>query len=659
MRLLFFVPLLFAAFISIPVSTNAQVCNGSLGAPVVNETFGSGKTFGEIGAPLAPGITNLKYNATSCGGEDGEYSLLSSMGTSCKGGTWKYIGHDHTGDKNGYMMIINATDEPSEFFTYRVKGELLCANTNYQFAAWVLNILRDLPQTKGYSEPNITFSIEKPDGTVLKSFNTGNIKADDLSIPSWKQYGTFFTSPNDGSDVIVKMTNNSRGGLGNDLALDDITFSPCGPLIQTGFAVIGNTGDKNNCINDDLNYTLVAQQQGYLDPAYQWQRKILGDTVWTDVSGATTTTYNVVIPNARVGLYQYRIGVLSSANAGSEKCRIYSDPLNINVYPLPTYPLSSTTTTCIGSPLILRAEGGDSYLWTGPNNFTSIENSPTVTVNADHSYEGDYTLRIIKNGCPFFATTTVRVFDAVTAEPLNDVAICEGGSVQFNVVSTNATKFKWYPSTGLDRDDIANPTATPGITTTYKVEISNDACPGYIKSATSTVTVYKNPVADAGKTFSMNEGETAKLNGKASGDNIVAYWTPAEYLDDPTSLTPVTTATANITYTLHVESTVGCGISTSSVFVRVYKKLGIVNTFTPNSDGVNDIWNIKNIDDYPNAQIDIYDRGGQRIFHSIGYGKPWDGTNKGSKAIAGTYYYIIDFKEGGLKKKSGWVLLVR
>jgi len=659
MRLLLFIPILFSISISLPATVCAQVCTGSLGAPVVNETFGAGRTFGDIGPELAPGITTLKYFRDYCGGEDGQYTLLSTMGTSCKGGTWKYLAHDHTGDKNGYMMIINATNEPSEFFTYRVKGETLCANTNYQFAAWILNILRDLPRTQGYSEPNITFSIEKPDGTVLKSFNTENIKADDLDKPAWKQYGTFFTSPNDGSDVIVKMTNNSAGGLGNDLALDDITFSPCGPLIQTGFAVIGQTAPKNNCIEDNLDYTLVAQQQGYLNPGYQWQGKLAGDTVWTDIAGATTTTYHVSISNAQVGLYQYRIGVLSSTNAGSEKCRIYSDPLDINVYPLPTYALSSATSTCMGSPLLLRSEGGDSYLWTGPKGFTSAESSPTVTTNADHSYEGNYTLRIIKNGCPFFATTTVKVYDAVTAELLSDAAICEGSSVHFDVKSTNATNFKWYPSAGLDRDDIPNPTATPSVTTTYRVEVSNDACPGYIKTATSTITVNKNPLADAGKTFSMAEGETAILKGQASGDHIITYWTPSDYLDDPSSLTPVTSAPTNITYTLHVESTVGCGISTSSVSVRVYKKLGIVNTFTPNDDGVNDTWNIKNIDDYPNVHVDIYDRGGQSIFHSVGYTKPWAGVSGGKKVLPGTYYYIIDPGEGNLPKKSGWVLVVR
>ena len=394
--------LLIASAFSLTVS--AQACTGSLGAPVINETFGNGGISLAPGPPLPDGLTTLKYNSDNCGGEDDTYALLSSMGTTCKGGTWKYLQHDHTGDKNGYMMVINAADDPGIFFTYVVKGDKLCPNTTYQFAAWVLNILRDLPQTQGYTEPNITFSIEKTDGTVLKTFNTGNIKADDLDRPSWKQYGTFFTSPNDGSDIIVKMTNSGKGGLGNDLAIDDITFSPCGPFIQVGFGTVGDHLDRSSCDGDNFNYTLVAQQQGYPDPGYQWQVNKNDGNGWVDIAGANATNYNVNVTEALVTKYQYRIGVLSSANAGSEKCRIYSDPLNINVYSIPTFVLAPSTSTCVGQVLqLLDTSTGDSDLWTGPNNFTSTAANPVVTAKATNAYDGVYTLKITKNGCPYFS----------------------------------------------------------------------------------------------------------------------------------------------------------------------------------------------------------------------------------------------------------------
>ncbi len=635
----------------------AQTCNGSLGAPVVAETFGAGTTYG-VGPELPAGITDLQYIASGCGGEDGTYTILTQMGPSCKGGTWQAIPHDHTGDPNGYMMIINATLTPSLFFTYRIPGNKLCPNTTYQFAAWIMNILRALPQTQGYSQPDITFRVERPDGTLINTYNTGAIPATDDFDP-WIQYPMTFTSPSDGSDVIVKMINNGSGGNGNDLALDDITVSPCGPLIQSGFATIGDIADKNSCVNDNLNYTLVAQQTGYNNPDYQWQQNKNDGNGWVNIVNAKSTSLNVNIPNAAAGKYQYRIGVLNQALIGSEQCRIFSDPLNINVYPPPTVTLAPNTDACAGHPIQLSSTGGDTYEWSGPNNFSSINSSPVVVYNADPSYDGVYTVKVTKNNCPFFASTTVKVYPAATISALGDVTICEGGSQQLNLQSTNATHFKWSPSAGLDHDDIPNPVASPSITTIYTVEVSNDGCPDIAPSTSLTVYVLKNPTADAGKTIKMMEGQTATLNGKAGGDQISFYWTPTDYLDNPLSLTPVTSSPGDITYTLHVESTFTCGQSTSSVFVRVYKKLTIVNSFTPNNDGVNDYWYIKNIDDYPKASINVFTRYGQQVFQSIGYGKPWDGNSNGSKLPAGTYYYIIDLKEDDLPKQSGWILIVR
>lgn len=648
---------LFIIISAFAVRLNAQTCNGSLGAPVINETFGAGTEFG-AGPPLGAGITDLQYVfGPSCGGNDGTYAILMRMGSSCKGGTWQSVQQDHTGDKFGYMMIINATLDPSLFFTYKIDGSKLCPNTTYQFAAWIMNILRPLPQTVGYSRPNITFKIEKPDGALIKTYNTGDIV--EIDEPTWIQYGTFFTSPADGSDIVVKMFNNGSGGNGNDLALDDITVSACGPLIQTGFETIGNIEAKSSCEKDNLNYTLVAQQTGYDNPDYKWQVNKNDGNGWIDIPGETTLSYKVIISNAAAGKYQYRIGALNKALIGAEQCRIYSDPLTINVYPPPNVTIAANTSACMGQPVQLRSSGGNSYEWTGPNGFTSAESSPVVNYNGTPAFDGIYTVRVTSNNCPFFASTTVKVYPAPSVQPLNDVSVCEGTGIQFNVNSANATHFKWSPADGLDHDDIPNPVANPLATTTYTVSVSNDGCPDLAPTASATVTVLKKPFADAGKPIKMFEGHTARLSGTVGGDKVRFYWTPTDYLDDPASITPVTSSPNDITYTLHVGSTGTCGENTSTVFVRVYKLLTIANAFSPNGDAINDYWYIKNINNYPKANVSVFTRYGQRVFQNIGYSKPWDGTFNGSKLPAGTYYYIIDLKDDNLPKQSGWVFIVR
>jgi gliding motility-associated-like protein len=268
-------------------------------------------------------------------------------------------------------------------------------------------------------------------------------------------------------------------------------------------------------------------------------------------------------------------------------------------------------------------------------------------------------VKVTRNNCPTFLSTTLKVFPAVKINPINDVTICEGESTQLFENGLNATHYKWSPSKGLDHDDIPNPIASPTETTTYSVEVSNDGCPDMKPTTSVTVTVLKKTFADAGKSIKMNEGEIARLNGKASGDSISYYWTPSTYLDNPRSLTPNTSSPDDIIYTLHVESNAGCAESTSNVFVRVYKSLTTPNSFSPNGDGINDYWDIKNISSYPKAEISVFARSGQKIYHSIGYGNAWDGTYNGKKLPIGTYYYIIDLREDDLPQKTGWVFIVR
>jgi len=84
----------------------------------------------------------------------------------------------------------------------------------------------------------------------------------------------------------------------------------------------------------------------------------------------------------------------------------------------------------------------------------------------------------------------------------------------------------------------------------------------------------------------------------------------------------------------------------------------IPNAFTPNGDGINDTWMINDLDLFPNCTVSVFSRYGQKVYASTGYGAPWDGTRNGAKLPTGTYYYIIDLKNG-LQALSGYVVILR
>ncbi len=86
----------------------------------------------------------------------------------------------------------------------------------------------------------------------------------------------------------------------------------------------------------------------------------------------------------------------------------------------------------------------------------------------------------------------------------------------------------------------------------------------------------------------------------------------------------------------------------------------INNTFTPNGDGINDLWNIPDLIAFPNCMMRVFNRSGQLVFQSKGYTKAWDGTNNGQQLPFGTYYYMLSLDDkASAKKMSGWITIVR
>ncbi len=627
---------IIAFFIIITKASDAQ----SLGDPVVHITFGSGTAAHAAALPADSGSTSYTYTSANFP-NDGSYTIESTTNTP---GTW-WTTTDHTGNPGGYMMVVNASLSKTDYF-YKREVANLCGGTTYQFSAWVGNLLK----SRDISPPDITFSIETTSGTVLQSFDTGTIPLHTDAF-KWVQYAFNFTLPAASSNVIIKMTNNSSGGApANDLALDDITFSPYGPSLAASFSSSAAVTSLIECAAQSKPYTLtVAPVSGYTSPAYQWQ--VNTGTGWEDVAGQISLSYTVN-PSA-AGTYEYRLASAEASVINSTSCRVVSNVLTLIINTASTSNATANTPLCTGNTLNLSASTGDSYSWVGPNAFTSNQQNPSIS-NITAAAAGDYTATVTSGNCSSSSTVTVNVYDQALANAGKDVTICEGDNT--TLTASGGTGYNWSPTTGLSDPNIANPVASPADTTTYIVTVSNsNAC---TSTDTVIVNVLKKPTASAKTNLEITQGQSIALNGKADGSAIKYYWTPNTYLSSDTVLNPVATPPEDITYTLHVTSTAGCGNdATADVFIRVYKAISIPNTFTPNSDGVNDTWNIGALNSYPESTIQIFDRYGSLVYNTTGYSKAWDGTYNNKKVAAGTYYYVIDLKNG--KKFAGWVLVVR
>ena len=171
-----------------------------------------------------------------------------------------------------------------------------------------------------------------------------------------------------------------------------------------------------------------------------------------------------------------------------------------------------------------------------------------------------------------------------------------------------------------------------------------------------TATVFPLPAVNAGPDRTVLEGGNTILLATGSGNGVSYRWSPTTGLNNSAIIQPTAAPVDDTYYTIKATSSDGC-TSSDEVLVKVLKTPSVPNVFTPNGDGINDKWEIKYLESYPGCTVQIYNSYGQLVFESIGY-KPWDGSFKGKQLPAGTYYYIINPKNGR-KPMSGFVDIVR
>ena len=198
----------------------------------------------------------------------------------------------------------------------------------------------------------------------------------------------------------------------------------------------------------------------------------------------------------------------------------------------------------------------------------------------------------------------------------------------------------------------------------FEWTINNGTC----SASTDIVEIIRsdNPSADAGPDVSVfrEDGVTLSVFSDSSNAQGVNYqWQPSMFLDDPMSATTSSNNSLEETtlFIVQVINQFGC-IGTDSILVTVVNDFTLPTAFTPNNDGFNDTWEIKNLDseEIISYRVSVFDNFGLEIFSTNNY-QPWDGTFNGQSLPSGSYYFIIEIvrQNSGKKVETGSITILR
>jgi len=660
-----YLSLIFFLLLSRPAE--AQTCTGGLGDPIVSITFGQGQG---PGAALAAGTTNLSYVNSGCP-QDGQYTIVNNT-SGCFDNSWLTLSRDHTGDIGGYFMLINASYQPSDFYVQTIDG--LCGGTSYQFAVWAMNMGVRPNQIR----PNITIRIEKTDGTLLQSFNTGDMPL--VNPATWRQYAFYFDTPPGVSSVVIRMVNNAPGGSGNDLVLDDITFRSAGPSIAT--SVAGYASDTITlCDNGPqaLHFS-SAVESCFATTVYQWQESKDGGINWVDISGAVGQSYDRQATGT--GNYLYRMTVAEAGNAGIVSCSVASLPVLIHVVQLPSPAVTiqaSSTYVCAGARAVFIAkpvDGGDAplYQWKIDGVNTGAGDDSLITAISSGT---DVVSCVMTSNAACAINPTV--FSNILSIPVVPVPvtgvditasadhICQDSVVVFTAAPVNGGSHPSYVwtvngvgvdssaavyATGLLKDgDLVSCTMTGDLVCSLPM-----AAPEAIH-----MTVYPLPEIVLTADTVIASGVGIRLSPVVSGDIAGYQWSPVTGLDDPNVVRPVASLISTTTYQLKVVTTNGCRAAAAER-VAVYYDVQMPGAFTPNGDGRNDLFRVPPSVPVTIRRLSVFNRQGAMLFSTTNVSRGWDGSLNGTVQPAGVYVWEVEYENPLTKKaemKKGTVVLVR
>ena len=248
-----------------------------------------------------------------------------------------------------------------------------------------------------------------------------------------------------------------------------------------------------------------------------------------------------------------------------------------------------------------------------------------------------------QNGCDSILVEYVN-YEATPPLEVEDIEICEGETVTLTVSGGNGN-YTWSSTESMSCLDCSNPLVSPETTATYTV--STTSCNG-TEQATITVTVIPNPIITVGQEKErIKLGDSVKLwaNTNQVLSNLSWFTSEGEVICvNCSEITVNPSITSN--YIVTAINEIGCEVS-EMVSVAVNQAcpdatVDVPNMFTPNNDGVNDVFDFNYTGLEEVTLLRIYNRWGQKVFETNDLGFKWDGTFRNLPVDPGVFVYYFE-----------------
>ncbi len=425
-----------------------------------------------------------------------------------------------------------------------------------------------------------------------------------------------------------------------------VTVGDCSSNVSTttvdlitlpSFTVTAN-GNTKICEGGSVELS-VNQIAGY---TYQWY--VEGQLI----SGETNPT----IQAGDNGLHSVEV------TQSSTTCSVFSvNSVDVNVIARPVADFYTTDPACVNNDMQFinssTFEPGESvgYAWDfGDGSFIVNNENPTHTYTTEGPFTITFVVAYTEGTCRDTLQSPITINPAPVFEitKSSEEMVCEGSPLNLSS-STTFDRYLW--STGETTRIIT--INTPG---DYTLSVTDDN--GCVAQNTETIDMLPTPVISA--TAEPDEIiEDSDVQLRATGADSY-LWRPAEPLDNPFSSDPVATLSETTTFIVTGTNSVGCS-DTASVLVRVIADdaINVIprNVFTPNGDGIDDEWIIEYIENYPGAEITIYNGLGSVVYESNNYNNDWNAVYQGKDLPETAYFYVIRYEDKN--PKTGSVTVIR